>query len=250
MVLPGRGRTALITGASSGIGLACAQRFNDLGVRVAISARRRELLEKLASSLTRDPVVIEADVSDEGSAKEALSKVWERFGRLDYVVHAAGIVEPAPIEALTGEVWRRHIDVNLTGAFYIMREAALIMRAQGNGSIVAIASDLSLVGLQNYAHYCASKAGLIGMAKAFALELAPLVRVNCICPGPVDTPMMESELKWFGGTAEVRQGAVAAVPMKRFASPEEIAKFAVFVAMDMEFATGSILSIDGGTTAR
>lgn len=123
------------------------------------------------------------------------------------------------------------------------------MRQRGEGSIVSIASDLSFKGLANYAHYCASKAGLAGLTKALALELAPSVRVNCVCPGPIDTPMMDSELGWFGGSDEVRAVAVAAVPLKRFSSPEEIAEFAVYVAANMRFATGSMLSIDGGTTA-
>ena len=124
------------------------------------------------------------------------------------------------------------------------------MRERGHGSIVAIGSDLSVNGLELYAHYCASKAGLAGLVKAMALELAPAVRVNCVCPGPVDTPMMTSELEWFGGVDKAKPGALAAVPLKRFAGAPEIAKFVAFIAAEASFATGSILATDGGTTAK
>ncbi|WP_018099403.1 SDR family NAD(P)-dependent oxidoreductase [Sinorhizobium meliloti] len=243
------GKTAFVTGASSGVGLASARRLAELGVRVAISARRLDLLEKLASEIGNDVVVARADVADGASVDAAVQLAWDELGHVDYVIHAAGIVTPAPIADLTRDLWEQHININLTGSFNVLRTFALKMKERGEGSIVSIASDLSFKGLANYAHYCASKAGLAGLSKALALELAPNIRVNCVCPGPIDTPMMESELQWFGGSEEVRAGAVAAVPLKRFSTPEEIADFAIYVAAEMRFATGSLLSIDGGTTA-
>lgn len=242
-------KTALVTGATSGIGLACAQQLASSGVRVAVCGRRADLLKDVAQRLGVGAIPIVADISDESSAAAAVDAAWEGFNGIDYLVHAAGIVTPAALEELSPELWRRHIDVNLSGAFYIIRNCALRMRERGQGSIVAIASNLSFMGMPNFAHYCASKAGLAGLCKALALELAPQVRVNCVCPGPVDTPMMEAELEWFGGSSEVRESAIAQVPMKRFASPDEIAQFVLFVAMQARFATGSMLSIDGGTTA-
>lgn len=242
-------KTAFVTGASSGVGLATARRLAELGARVAVSARRLDLLEKLASEIGNGVVVAQADVADGASVDTAVQLAWDQMGHVDYVIHAAGIVTPAPIGELTPELWKQHIDINLTGSYNVLRASALRMKGRGEGSIVSIASDLSFKGLANYAHYCASKAGLAGLSKALALELAPNIRVNCICPGPIDTPMMESELQWFGGSDEVRSGAVAAVPLKRFSSPEEIADFAIYVAAEMRFATGSLLSIDGGTTA-
>ncbi|OAP38113.1 SDR family NAD(P)-dependent oxidoreductase [Sinorhizobium saheli] len=244
------GSTALVTGASSGIGLASARLLARLGTTVAVSARRVPELESLAEELGNGAIAIEADISDETSATAAVVTAWQKLGHIDILIHAAGIVTPAPISELTPALWRRHLDVNLSGAFYVMRQCGLRMRERAAGSIVAVASDLSFNGMENYAHYCASKAGLAGFAKALALELAPNVRVNCVCPGPVDTPIMESELQWFGGTPQVRESAVAQVPLKRFATPEEIARFIVFVASEATFATGSMLSTDGGTTAR
>ncbi|AFL50400.1 NAD(P)-dependent dehydrogenase (short-subunit alcohol dehydrogenase family) [Sinorhizobium fredii] len=243
------GKTALVTGATSGIGLACARQLASCGVKVAIAGRRVGLLEEIARDLGCGTIPIATDVSDEGSATTAVGAAWERLDGIDYLIHAAGIVTPAAIEDLTPELWRQHIDVNLSGAFYVIRDCALRMRERGQGSIVAIASNLSVKGMPNFAHYCASKAGLVGLMKALALELAPEVRLNCVCPGPVETPMMKAELEWFGGTAEIRENTVAQVPLKRFASADEIAKFVLFVTTEADFATGSMLSIDGGTTA-
>lgn len=250
MITDLRGKNVLVMGASSGIGLATARLLASLGARVAACARRKRVLDAIANELGNGSLAIEVDVSDDQSVTSAVSTAWNKLGRIDILIHAAGIVTPARIAELTPEIWRHLIAVNLSGAFYVMRECGLRMREQGAGSIVAIGSDLSFNGLEYYAHYCASKAGLAGFAKALALELAPTVRVNCVCPGPVDTPMMEAELQWFGGTPELKANYIAQVPLKRFATADEIARFVVFVASEATFATGSMLSTDGGTTAR
>lgn len=245
-----RGKNVLVTGASSGIGLATAKLATALGARVAFCARRKHLLDEIVAQLGDTAQAIEVDVASDESVSSALSTAWDWLGSIDILVHAAGIVTPTPIADLTPEKWRHAIDINLSGAFYVMRDCGLRMQRQGSGSIVAIASDLSFKGLKYYAHYCASKAGLAGLSKALALELSPTVRVNCVCPGPVDTPMMDAELEWFGGTAELRENYISQVPLMRFATPDEIARFIIFVASEARFATGSMLSIDGGTTAR
>jgi NAD(P)-dependent dehydrogenase (short-subunit alcohol dehydrogenase family) len=241
--------TALIVGASSGIGLACAQLFSQKGIRVAIAARRTDQLSQIAADLADDTLPITADISDPDSARNAVATAWEQCGGIDYLVHAAGTVTPAPLDGITPGLWRNTLDVNLSGAFYILQECGLRMRAAGRGSMVAIASDLAFKGYPNFAHYCAAKAGLVGFCRALALELAPAVRVNCICPGPVDTPMMVRELEWFGNVEEMRKATVAGVPLKRMAHPDEIALFVHYVAVEDRFMTGSMLRIDGGTTA-
>jgi NAD(P)-dependent dehydrogenase (short-subunit alcohol dehydrogenase family) len=242
------GKSAFVTGATSGIGLACARRFADLGARVALCGRRADELQRIVKELGQGSLAIPLDIRDEAKVSTAVAEAWDALEGIDYLVHAAGIVTPAALEALSAEVWRQHIDVNLNGAFYVMRECALRMRGRGRGSIVAIASDLSFKGMPNFAHYCASKAGLSGLSKSLALELAPHVRVNCICPGPVDTPMLQAELELLGGTV-ARDAALSQVPLKRFASADEIASFVLYVATEATFATGSMFSLDGGTTA-
>ena len=123
------------------------------------------------------------------------------------------------------------------------------MQAAGGGAIVNIASELSHIGMGYYVHYCAAKAGVLGLTRALAAEMAPKVRVNAVSPGPVDTPMLQEEIAYFGGTQAVLDGAVARVPMKRFATPQEVARAVLFLATEAAFATGSTLMLDGGTTA-
>jgi NAD(P)-dependent dehydrogenase (short-subunit alcohol dehydrogenase family) len=150
---------------------------------------------------------------------------------------------------MTARLFADHIAVNLLGTFYIARAAALHMMERDGGTIVNVGSELSHIGMPLYVPYCASKAGVIGLTKSMAAELAPKVTVNAICPGPVDTPMMEAEIQWFGGTDKVRRDVTERVPLKRLASPEEVAVAILFLAADAPFATGATLALDGGTTA-
>jgi NAD(P)-dependent dehydrogenase (short-subunit alcohol dehydrogenase family) len=145
--------------------------------------------------------------------------------------------------------FKAHLDINLTGNFIIARAAALYMQDHDGGTIINMSSELSHMGMGHYVHYCAAKAGVVGLTQALAAEMAPKVRVNSISPGPIDTPMLEAEIQWFGGTKEVREGAVNRVPLKRFASPVEVASAVLFLAADAPYATGSTLRLDGGTTA-
>ena len=244
-----RGKRALVSGASSGVGKATAELFVAEGAVVGLIARRADALEQVAAPLGDAAMTLVADVSDDRAIAAAVEAFCMRFGCPDIVVNAAGIDGPAPLEDLTPDLWRRQLDVNLSGTFYLAREGALRMMAADGGVIINLGSELSLVGMGLYAHYCASKFGVVGLTKALAVELAPKVRVNCICPGPIDTPMMDAELDWFDDPVATRQAAIDRVPLKRFATAEEIARSILFFAAGASFATGSILSIDGGTTA-
>lgn len=243
------GKRALVTGASSGIGEAVARRFAAEGARVALVARRADVLQGLAKELGSGAIALQADVAEPDQVAKAVRSAVQQLGGLDIVVNAAGVDGPASLRDMTPDVWRRVIDINLSGTFYVAREAALHMLEAGSGTIINVGSELSFMGMGLYVHYCASKAGVIGLTKALAVELAPTVTVNAICPGPVDTPMMEAEIAWFPDPAAARQGSIDRVPMKRWASPEEVATAIVFLAADAPYATGTLLSLDGGTTA-
>lgn len=241
------GHIAIVTGAGSGVGAATAALLAKRGATVAAFGRREEPLRKAVSGFPDQSSVHVVDVSDPVQVAKAVADVVTKHGAPTLLVNAAGIDGPVALNDLTPDVWNEQIAVNLSGSFYVARETALVM-ADG-GSIVNLGSELSFLGMGLFVHYCASKFGVIGMTKALAMELAPRIRVNAVCPGPIDTPMMDAELEWFPDPVATRKGAIERVPMKRFATPEEIAETIVFVAVSMPFATGSTISVDGGTTA-
>jgi NAD(P)-dependent dehydrogenase (short-subunit alcohol dehydrogenase family) len=137
----------------------------------------------------------------------------------------------------------------LSGTFYVAREAALHMRRSGGGSIVNVASDLASMGVPGLVHYCAAKAGVVGLTRALALELAPLVRVNAVCPGPIDTPMVRAGLEAGPDPIEARRLKESTVPLNRLADPDEVAAAIYFLAVEGTFATGTSMAFDGGTSA-
>lgn len=242
-----QGKRALVVGASSGVGLETARLFADAGAKVAIAARSEGKLRSIAAELGGATVIV-ADVGDTAACQRIVPEALESLGGLDAVVYAAGICEPCLLKDMTIDDFKRHLDVNLTGNFIVAQAAALHMQANGGGSIVNISSELSHIGMGYYVHYCAAKAGVLGLTKALAAEMAPKVRVNSVSPGPIDTPMLREEIEFFGGTQEVLDGAIARVPMKRFATPQEVARAVFFLAIETGFATGSTLMLDGGTT--
>ena len=238
---------AIVTGASSGIGLATARRIHADGGTVALLATRAAVLDGIAAELDERAFAVPVDVSDPVQVKVAIARCFELLGDVDLVVNAAGVDGPSALLDITDEKWMRSIGVNLSGPFYVGRESARLLKE--GSCIINIGSELSFMGMGLFVDYCASKAGLIGLTQAMAAELAERkIRVNAICPGPVDTPMMESEIAWFPNPDEVRKMAVDRVPLKRWAQPEEIADAVVYMA-SVKFATGAAWSIDGGTTA-
>lgn len=243
------GKKALITGASSGVGLATAELFVAEGASVGLIARREDVVRSIAERLGERARAYPADVADDVQVTGVVAAMVRDLGSIDIVVNSAAIDGPAPLKDLTPEIWRKQIDVNLSGTFYVAREAALRMRESGGGVIINLGSELGLIGMGFYAHYCASKFGVVGMTKALAHELAPDIRVNCVCPGPINTPMMDAELEWFPDPEATRKAAIERVPLKRFAEPDEVARAILYFAADATYATGSVFSFDGGTTA-
>jgi NAD(P)-dependent dehydrogenase (short-subunit alcohol dehydrogenase family) len=242
-------KRALITGGSSGIGAATARVFAAEGARVAVLARRPEPLEALAGELGSDAArSFPADVADAGQVARAVAEAAEWLGGLDIVVNSAGIAVPMSLAELTEERWRESIDINLSGSFYVAREAGPRMARNGGGTIINLGSELSVLGMGMYVAYCASKAGVLGLTKALAAELAPNVTVNAVCPGPVDTPMLDSEFKCFPDPKAAHQATLERVPLHRLATAEEVAKAILYLASDAQYATGTTLELDGGTT--
>jgi NAD(P)-dependent dehydrogenase (short-subunit alcohol dehydrogenase family) len=245
--MPLAGRVALVTGASSGIGAATARRLVGAGAAVALLARRREPLDSLAAELGDAlalPLV--ADVADSGQVDAAVAATVRRFGRLDAVVNSAGVVFPAKLAETDDAAWAAQIDANLSGSFFVSRAAAPHL---GEGaSIVNVGSELSQIGMEMYVAYCAAKAGVIGLTRALAAELAPRVRVNAVCPGPVDTPMLAAEFELFGA-AEALAETLDRVPLGRLAKAEEVAAAILYLTADAAYATGTVLALDGGATA-
>lgn len=246
---PSRGLRVLVTGGTSGVGEATARRFATDGAQVAVLGRRAGELERVIRDLGHGAVAVVADVADPASATQGVEAAITGLDGLDVVVNAAGVAAAAPLESLDDAVWREVVDTNLSGSFYVARAAALHMKANGGGSIVNVASDLAAMGVAGLVHYAAAKAGVVGMTRGLAIELAPLVRVNVVCPGPIDTPMLRSGIEQSDDPAQAMREKRASVPLGRLASPDEVARAIRFLAVEGTFATGTSMAFDGGTSA-
>lgn len=249
MAAPYKDLRVVITGASSGVGLESARRLVDGGASVALWARREKELSALADELGERAVAVPVDVTDPEAVERGAKRSEEAIGLVNGLINSAGVADPLPLRELDAAAWERTIGANLSGSFYPC--AAIARRLQeeeAEGSIVNIGSELSAMGIPNYSAYCASKFGVVGLTKALADEVAPRIRVNVLCPGPIDTPMMDAEIDWFPDPEATRKAAIERVPLKRFAQPEEVVDAVSFLAFDAPFATGAVLPLDGGTT--
>jgi NAD(P)-dependent dehydrogenase (short-subunit alcohol dehydrogenase family) len=184
------GQSAVVTGASFGIGEATVRALVKEGARVAMVSRREAELTAIADELGGAAHVYVADITQADEVAAVVARADADLDGIDIVVNSAGLAIALPLEETTPDVWRNVIDVNLSGSYYIAREAGLRMLANGGGAIVNIGSEMSVQGMQTLSAYCAAKHGIIGLTKALAAELAPTVRVNAVCPGPTDTPML------------------------------------------------------------
>jgi NAD(P)-dependent dehydrogenase (short-subunit alcohol dehydrogenase family) len=239
------GRRVVITGGASGIGLATAARFVAEGSRVVILDRDEPRFGAIRAELPGLAGIVAADVADRPSVDAAFAEVDRLLGGVDVLVANAGISIRHRFLDITPEEWRRVLAVNLDGVFHVAQEAARRMVAAGSGVVLMTASTNGVVGHPFYADYNASKAGVILLARSMALELAPAVRVNAICPGYVMTPMQEAEY-----TPEMLAATDAKIPLGRHARPEEIAGLFAYLASDEgAYLTGAALPIDGGELA-
>lgn len=247
------GRVVLVTGGSSGIGYATAKAFLEEGAAVAITGRDAGKLAKARQELGKGRVVaIRGDVSKALDVKRFVTRTTKTLGPIDVLVNNAGIYINKPIVKLEESEYDLVVDVNLKGAWLCTKYVLPGMIRRRKGSIVNVASDSGLVGTAGSSAYCASKGGMVLMTYAVALEVAKDgIRVNVVCPGEVDTPMLWTEAEESGLGEDYYRELFEPIPMKRAATPEEVARAILFLASDeASFMTGSAVSVDGGATAR
>ena len=236
------GKTALVTGASGGIGGAIAKALHAQGAVVGLSGTRREALEKVAAELGARAHVLPTDLGDP-AATEALAKDAEAaMGKLDILINNAGLTRDNIAMRMKDEEWQKVLDVNLTAGFRLARAAMRGMMKRRFGRIIGITSIVGVTGNPGQANYAAAKAGMIGMTKALAQELASRsITVNCVAPGFIETPMTDAL------TADQKARILPAVPAGRLGTPAEIAAAVVFLASDeAAYVTGQTIHVNGG----
>jgi NAD(P)-dependent dehydrogenase (short-subunit alcohol dehydrogenase family) len=251
------GRVAVITGAGSGIGRAAADLFAREGAEVALVDLNAEAAKDATEQITAAggrALAVGADVADAAQVDLAFGQISGEFGRVDVLYNNAGVNSAGSVVDASDEDWDRCFAVNAKGTFLCSRAAGRLMVAAGGGSIINQGSVAALVGIANFASYCASKGAVVALTRSMSVDLAPRnVRVNAICPGTVYTPLMEPMLR-ARGNGDLAAGlamTTAKYPIGRLGTPEEIAAVALFLASDdSSFLTGSVITADGGMTSQ
>jgi meso-butanediol dehydrogenase / (S,S)-butanediol dehydrogenase / diacetyl reductase len=248
-------RVAIVTGGASGIGLATATRLVREGARVAVVDRvEPEKAARAIEAAGGEVWGVLADVADETQVRAMVDEVLSRALRVDVLINAAGIGSPRPvtIDEATAAEWQEVCAVNLTGTFLCCRAVIPAMRRGGGGAIVNVASELGLVGSPRSAMYSATKGAIVQLTRALAVDhAADHIRVNCVCPGPIDTPLLRRGIERAADPEAKRLSEISSTLLGRLGRPEEIASVIHFLASgEASFVTGSIVVADGGVTAR
>jgi len=246
-------KVAIVTGAKSGIGLATARRFSKEGAKIVMAdvEDAQQELESIVKSGC-EAVFVRTDVSSEGDVHELIRQSVGRYGRIDVLVNNAGIELARTATDTTEEEWDRLMGVNLKGVFLCSKAVVVEMRRRGGGVIVNVASELGLVGGAEIAAYCASKGGVIQLTRAMAIDHAgDHIRINCVCPGPINTPLLDRIIESSTAPERERQITIAKTLLNRLGEPEEIANVILFLASEeSSYMTGSVVVADGGLTAQ
>jgi len=248
-------KVCIVTGGGSGIGRATALLFAAEGARLAVADRRAAAAEAVAAecaSRGAEAIPLTADVARTTDVKRMIDKTVERFGRLDVLVNNAGYGIPGSVVETDEEAWDALMAVNVRGVFLCSKYAIPVMKANGGGAIVNTASVVAAVGIANRAAYCASKGAVAALTRAIAIDhVGDGIRCNAIAPGTIDTPYFAEILKRSDDPAATRRALAARQLVGRLGTPEEIAAGILFLAGDeSRFATGTILTLDGGMTAQ
>ncbi len=243
-----KGKVAVVSGSSRGIGKAIALALANEGANVVINYyRSREKAERVLEEIRSrgvDGITVKADVSDYSQASYLIEETVKAFGTIHILVHCAGIYQKKPLIDMSFEEWDRMIKIHLYGAYNLAKHAIPHMVKNGEGAIITVSSQRAIRPAANITHYAAAKAGVIAFTKALALELAPYnIRVNSIAPGPIDTDLLR---EIYGGEEGVKERGKK-VPLGRVGKPEEVAE-AVLTLIKNDFITGAVLLVDGGAS--
>jgi NAD(P)-dependent dehydrogenase (short-subunit alcohol dehydrogenase family) len=248
------GKVALITGGTSGIGSATAVRLSGEGAAVVITGRNAERGEQVVQDIVAkggEALFIRSDVRNAEDCRQAVEQTLERFGKIDVLFNNAGVFHPKTIPECTEEEWDETIETSLKGAFLMSKYVLPSMIEHGSGSIIHTSSGWGILGGDKAAAYCAAKGGLIVMAKAMAIDHGPDgIRVNCVCPGDVLTPMLPYDAAKRGMSWDDYAVGAADRPLGRIGTAEDIANAVLYLASDeSSFVTGESLVVDGGGVA-
>jgi NAD(P)-dependent dehydrogenase (short-subunit alcohol dehydrogenase family) len=246
-----KNKIAIVTGAGSGIGRACAIALAREGAKVALVGRRKERLEETAHECGGSAFVLAADVTKPNEVTRVVEQTLTHFGSLNVLLNNAGVLHVGTVEQITEEQWDQTFNVNVRGLWLLSRAVLPAMRKTEGGSIINMASVLGINGARNRAAYAASKGAVVLLTKCMAIDHGPeRIRVNAICPSFVETELTAAVISKAPDPAAVRSERIAVHPIGRLGQPEDIAGMAVYLASDESaWVTGSVFPVDGGYLA-